>query len=286
MRAVQSLLEKFFFSAALFSGLITAAIFLLMLVLGLPLIHDGRLVSLFMGNWRPEAGEYGVFPMLRTSFSVGFLSLMISVPISLGTSFLATCIGPAPVRKILLGLVRFMAAIPTVIYGFVAIFLLVPFMREYVSGGTGLNILTASFVLALLIAPTMIVFFVNAMMNVPIVYTTAVDALGGSTSQKLLYVLLPTAWPGILTGIVMGLGRAMGDTLISLMVAGNAVASPESIIDSGRTLTAHIALVIAADFAGMEFKSIYACGAILCFLTLIFVILLRFSNTLAAGRIR
>lgn len=140
-------------------------------------------------------------------------------------------------------------------------------MREQITGGSGLNILTAAIVLALLIAPTMIVFFVNGLRNVPAGYCLAVDALGGRPVQKLLYLLLPQAWPTIVAGIIMGLGRAMGDTLISLMVAGNSVAVPGAVVDSGRTLTAHIALVIAADFSSMEFRTIFACGLVLYIFT-------------------
>ena len=175
-------------------------------------------------------------------------------------------------------MVRFMAGIPTVIYGFVAVFVLVPFMREQLSGGSGFNILTASIVLALLIAPTMIVFFVNGLGNVEKSYCLAVDALGGRPVQKLLYLLLPQAWPTVIAGVIMGFGRAMGDTLISLMLAGNSIAIPEGVFDSGRTLTAHIALVIAADFASMEFRSIFACGLVLYIFSVTAVILLRAAD--------
>ncbi|EKD35014.1 MAG: phosphate ABC transporter permease [uncultured bacterium] len=177
-----------------------------------------------------------------------------------------------------------MAGIPTVIYGFVAVFLLVPFMREQLAGGSGLNILTASMVLALLIAPTMIIFFVGGLSSVNKGYCLAVDAMGGRPVQKLLYLQLPQAWPALIAGVIMGLGRAMGDTLISLMLAGNSVAVPHAATDAGRTLTAHIALVIAADFASMQFKSIFACGLALYVFTLIVVVLLRLLTGKLMGR--
>jgi phosphate transport system permease protein len=219
--------------------------------------------------------------MIVGSLSSALLSVRISLPFSLGCTFFITHFGPAALRRKLLNLVRFMTSIPTVVYGFVALFLLVPFMREYLTGGSGMNILTASVVLAVLIAPTMIIFFVDSLQRVPLSYRQAVDALGGSSSQQLLYVVLPVAWPGILNGLLLGLGRAMGDTLISLMLAGNAVAVPTAMTDAARTLTAHIALVMAADFASMEFQSIFACGIFLYLFTALLVMVLRLVGRLS-----
>ncbi|MBU1568193.1 MAG: ABC transporter permease subunit [Proteobacteria bacterium] len=261
--------------AAFASGFLTIAVFVMMLVLGWPLFTSGQFFAILTGEWRPSNELFGIFPMLVGSALVSVLALCFSLPVSLGTAFVVATLAPRPLRRAVQLMVRFMAGIPTVIYGFVAIFLLVPFMREQLTGGSGLNILTASLVLALLIAPTMIVFFVSGLQNVEERYRLAVDALGGRPVQKLLYLQLPQAWPEITAGIIMGLGRAMGDTLISLMLAGNSVAAPQAAVDSGRTLTAHIALVIAADFDGMQFKSIFACGLILYVFTAIVVMLLR-----------
>jgi phosphate transport system permease protein len=270
--------------AAFGSGFLTIAVFLMMLYLGWPLLSSGRFVTLLTQEWRPGDAVYGIFPMLVGSISIALLALFISLPLSLGTAFVATTLAVRPMKRLVLFVVRFMAGIPTVIYGFVAVFLLVPFMREQLTGGSGLNILTASLVLAILIAPTMIVFFVSGLQNVESSYCLAVDALGGRPVQKLLYLQLPQAWPTILAGIIMGLGRAMGDTLISLMVAGNSVAIPHSVNDSGRTLTAHIALVIAADFASMEFRTIFACGLVLYIFTVVVVAMLRLLSARMIGR--
>lgn len=270
--------------AAFGSGLLTIAVFLMMLYLGWPLLSSGQFFTLLTQEWRPGDAVYGIFPMLVGSVSVSLLALCISLPLSLGTAFVATTLAARPMKRVVLVMIRFMAGIPTVIYGFVAVFLLVPFMREQLTGGSGLNILTASLVLAILIAPTMIVFFVSGLQNVESSYCLAVDALGGRPVQKLLYLQLPQAWPTIVAGIIMGLGRAMGDTLISLMLAGNSVAIPDSITDSGRTLTAHIALVIAADFASMEFRTIFACGLVLYIFTVVVVVVLRLLSARMIGR--
>lgn len=266
---------RIFRLAAFGSGLLTVAVFLMMLVLGWPLLSSGQIFSLLFQNWLPAQGIYGIYPMLLGSVTIALLAMCLSLPISLGTAFVAATLASRPWRKCIVAAVRFMAGIPTVIYGFVAVFLLVPFMREQLTGGSGMNILTAAAVLALLIAPTMIVFFVSGLESVEKSYCLAVDALGGRPIQKLLYLQLPQAWPTMVAGIIMGLGRAMGDTLISLMLAGNSIAVPQAVVDSGRTLTAHIALVIAADFSSMQFKSIFACGLVLYLFTVIVVSLLR-----------
>ncbi|MGE4542979.1 MAG: PstC family ABC transporter permease [Pedobacter sp.] len=278
-------LERLFFLAAVGSALLTAAVFLLLCRLARPLFQHGGLGTLLCSPWNPGHGQYGIYPMIVGSLSIAFLSVLISFPFSLGCAFFITHFGPLALRRKLLNLVRFMTSIPTVVYGFVALFLLVPFMREYLTGGSGLNILTASVVLAILIAPTMIIFFVDSLQRVPLSYRQAVDALGGSPAQQLLYVVLPMAWPGILNGLLLGLGRAMGDTLISLMLAGNAVAVPTALTQAARTLTAHIALVMAADFASMEFQSIFACGIFLYLFTALLIVALRLVGRLSPRRL-
>lgn len=111
--------------------------------------------------------------------------------------------------------------------------------------------------------------------NVPDIWLNAVSALGGSKVQMLVYIVIPACKKGIVTGTVLAFGRAVGDTLIALMIAGNAVQRPDSLLDSARTLTSHIALVSAADFASMEFKSIFVCGTVLYLITTIVIVFAR-----------
>jgi phosphate transport system permease protein len=266
---------RFFRFAAFGSGILTLGIFVMMLCLAWPLFSSGRFFSILFQEWNPAAGRFGIYPMMLGSLSIASLALCISIPVSLGTAFVTATLAPWKVRRGVLAMVRFMAGIPTVIYGFVAVFLLVPFMREQITGGSGFNILTAAIVLALLISPTMIIFFVNGLSNVKPAYCLAVDALGARPVQKLIFLLLPQAWPAIVSGIIMGMGRAMGDTLISLMLAGNSIALPEGVSDGARTLTAHIALVIAADLQSMEFATIFSSGIVLYVFTVLIVTALR-----------
>jgi phosphate transport system permease protein len=156
-----------------------------------------------------------------------------------------------------------MTGIPTVVYSFVALFLLVPVIREFFQSGSGLCILSASIMLSILIAPTMILIFVSGFNSVPRSYIQAIDAMGGGPVHRLFYVIIPCSKNAVIIGTMLGFGRAMGDTLIPLMLAGNAVHIPGSVLDSARTLTAHIALVSASDFDSLEFRSIFASGLVL-----------------------
>ncbi len=270
---------------AMGSGLLLIAILFMMALLGWPMLENGSFNALFSTDWNPHQQNYGILPMIMGSLRVTLLALLFSLPMSISAACLAELLAPRPLRRLLLLAIRFMAGIPTVVYGFVAVFLLVPLMREYVTQGSGFSILTASLVLAVLIAPTMIIFFVNGMQSVARSYCTAVDSLGARPMQKLVYLLLPQAYPTFLVGIVLGLGRAMGDTLISLMLAGNSVAMPESITESGRTLTAHIALVIAADFSSMEFTTIFVCGLTLSLFTICLILAIRLLGQFGAYRV-
>lgn len=267
--------EKIFLLAAVVSAAITILIFGFMVTLGLPLFKLGHLVTLLTHPWSPDQNSYGIYPMIIGTLSIGFISLAVAFPLSLGAATLISVIQPEGFGRILKKTVQLMTGIPTVIYGFVGIFLLVPLIRKIFDGGSGRCILSASIMLAVLISPTMILFFVDSFEGVPKSYLDAVEALGAGQAQKFLHVIFPCAWPGILTGLILALGRATGDTLIALMIAGNAVAVPGSILDSARTLTAHIALIIAADFESLEFKTLFACGIILYIFTMTIVLTVR-----------
>ncbi|MCF6245903.1 MAG: ABC transporter permease subunit [Desulfobacula sp.] len=263
----ENLAQLFFSGAAVLSGAATLLILGFMILLSLPVLESGLLMNILTDPWSPGHGQFGILAMIVGTLYIAGLSLLIGFPISLGCSFFIQITSPHGPGKLLKKLVQFMTAIPTVIYGFVGVFLLVPVVRQVFSYGSGMSILTASLMLGILICPTMILFFSQSFARVPKNFLLAADALGGTPFQKLIYVIIPHAWPGLLTGLILGFGRAMGDTLIALMISGNSVMLPSSILDSARTLTAHIAMIIAADFDSIEFKTIFICGSVLYLLT-------------------
>lgn len=270
--------EKAFLLSALASSSITLAILGFMVFMGLPLLKQGGLHQLLLKPWAPFQGSFGIYPMIMGTGAISLLSLLFAFPLSLGCSFLIGSIAPKPVSKGFRRLIELMTGIPTVIYGFVGIFLLVPIVRELFQSGSGLCILTAALVLGVMITPTMCLFFCDSFDRIPRAYLDAADALGASPVQKLLYVILPGAKQGMLNGVILSLGRAVGDTLIALMLAGNSVRVAESVLEPARTLTAHIALVIAADYESPEFRSIFACGVVLYLFTMAVTFLVRYLS--------
>lgn len=268
--------ETLFRASAFACVIVTVLIFGFMMLFGLPLFEGGRFFKLITSMWAPGKDSYGIFPMICGTAWIAGLGVVIAFPLSLGVGSLASVLAKGGYRSILRGVVRMMTGIPTVIYGFVGVFLIIPLMREYAATGSGHCIISASLMLSVMISPTMILFFTDSFDSVPESYRTAARSLGGTPVQELLYVILPCSMRGILTGLVMGLGRAVGDTLIALMMAGNAIRVPGTLFDSARTLTSHIALILAADFESLEFKTIFACGMLLYMFTAAAVLLIRF----------
>ena len=267
-----------FAGASFLCAAVTLCVLGFMVSLSLPVLKSGMLWKILTDSWSPDHGRFGIFAMVAGTFYIASLSIVIGLPVSLGCAFFMQITHKGRAGRLLKKLVQFMTAIPTVIYGFVGVFLLVPFVRDLFSHGSGMSILSAAVMLGLLISPTMILFFSASFEQVPKIYTDAVDGLGATPFQKLFYVILPQAWPGVLTGLILGFGRAMGDTLVALMLSGNSVMMPASVLDPARTLTAHIAMIIAADFDSIEFKTIFVSGAVLYLMTGLGILLARMSG--------
>ncbi len=210
-----------------------------------------------------KEGLYGILPMVAGTLTVSGTAILISFPLSLGSASLIGVVARGRTRTFLRKSVEAMTAIPPVVYGFASLFILVPFFREFLQDGSGMCLLAASLVLAVLVAPTMILMMVAAFESLPRPHLLALDAVGASPVQKLIHFVLPNAGKGVFAALILGLGRAMGDTLIPLMLAGNAPQVAGWLSDSVRTLTAHIALVNAADFDSPIFRSSFTAGILL-----------------------
>jgi phosphate transport system permease protein len=273
--SVEKLAERGFLFGALLSTSITICILSFMFLFSLPLFKGGHIAQFLRLGWNPYEGRFGVLPMMVGTGIIASFAILIATPFGIGCSALISVFSQQNFGRLLRKLVEFMTGIPTVIYGFVAIFLLVPLVREIFQKGTGMCVLSASIMLALLILPTIVLFLSDAFNSVPKNYLDAADALGATPVQKLIYIIIPLAWKGIISGLVLAAGRAAGDTLISLMIAGNALQIPKGLSDAARTLTSHIALIIASDYESPEFKSIFVCGLILFVFTALIVLILR-----------
>jgi len=273
--SIEKFAENGFLLSTLLSASITLLILSFMFLFGLPLFKEGHIIDFFRLGWNPYEGKFGVLPMIVGTGIIASLALVIAAPFGIGCSALISVFSQKGLGRFVRKLVEFMTGIPTVIYGFVAIFLLVPVVREILERGTGMCVLSASLMLAVLILPTIVLFLSDAFNSVPGSYLDAADALGASPVQKLIYVIIPSAWKGIISGLILAAGRAVGDTMIALMIAGNALQIPAGLSDSARTLTSHMALIIASDYESPEFKSIFLCGLILFVFTALIVFVLR-----------
>ncbi len=220
------------------------------------------LMSLFSWQWRPAEGAFGILPMVAGSLCLAVSAMLIAFPVGVGLCGFIHGIGPSRLARLLPGIVRFMTSIPTVVYGLVSAFVLVPFLRDAFSG-SGFSWLAALFTLALLVLPTIVLVLDNQFRLLHEEMRLCAMALGLSPAQQFLRLTLPLSRHGVLMALALGFGRAIGDTMISLMLAGNAPQLPHSLLDSIRTLTAHIALVVSTDSQSMAYGSLFACGLML-----------------------
>lgn len=272
-----TILNRLAAGAAGLVGAAALAIVGFILVSTWPLVTSGEIGSILTGAWRPFAASpsYGIGPMVVVSALLSVAALGLAFPVALGIVGFLHGVGPRRPGRIMLGVVQFMTSIPTVVYGFVAVMLLVPWIRQVATTGSGYCLLAAVITLALLILPT-IVLVIHARLErvAPGLMRTA-QALGMTPAQAMLSIVLPAARGSLATALVLGFCRAVGDTLVALMVAGNAPQVPSSLLDSVRALTSHIALVLATDSFSPEYRSISAAALLLFLLTALLSLLVR-----------
>lgn len=249
--------------ATIISGLAVCAILGFLVYFSLPLIFQGQAGQIFTWRWRPFQGDFGILPMIMGSLLLAFAALLLAYPLGVGLCGFVFSQQQKPWGRLVLAVVRLMTGVPTVVYGFVSVFLLVPLIRTYFARGTGFCWLTATLTLSLLILPTIVLLIWGQLEQTPPETRLAAMASGFTPSQEFLWVLLPQATRGLLAAAVLGFGRAVGDTLVALMLAGNAPQIPHSPLDSLRVLTSHIALVLATDSTSLAYQSVFASGLIL-----------------------
>jgi phosphate transport system permease protein len=249
------------------SGLLTAltivAILGFLVYFSAPLFTHGRVFEILSWDWRPFQGRFGILPMILGTVCLAVSSLIPAYVAAIGICCFAHGLGPRTPARVLMAVIHFMTGVPTVVYGFVAVFVLVPFIRALFAHGTGFSWLAASLTLSLLILPTIVLLIHAQLSTVDPAVRIACRSLGMSVSQEMLWVALPACSRGLFAGAILGMARAIGDTLVALMVSGNAPQVPHSFLDSIRTLTAHIALVVATDVHSSAYHSLFASGLIL-----------------------
>ncbi len=229
---------------------------------GLPIIAKVGLFDFIFGmKWAPGKGEFGIFPMIVGSVSVTIGAAIIGVPIAICCSIFLAEFAPATMRNIFRPAIQLLAGIPSVVYGFWGVLFIVPLIRNYL-GGPGLSILAGSIILAIMILPTVISITEVSLLALPRHYKEGALALGLNQWQTIYALLLPAAKSGIVSGIILGIGRAIGETMAVIMVLGNSVAIPESILDPVRTLTTNIGIEMGYA-SGEHQQALFATGIVL-----------------------
>ncbi|HJF66424.1 MAG TPA: phosphate ABC transporter permease subunit PstC [Slackia equolifaciens] len=250
MKSIKETIAKVLFTAAAgISILAVALICIFLFASGLPAIGEIGVLDFLGGTtWRPAADQYGILPMIIGSVYATIGALTIGIPIGLFAAVYLSRFASPRVKRILTPGVELLAGIPSVIYGFFGLVVLVPLIREVFSV-QGMSLLAASIILGIMILPTIITVARNAIDAVPDSYYEGALALGADHERSVFRVLVPAATSGIMAGVVLGVGRAIGETMAVVMIAGNQAVIPDSILDGVRTLTTNIVLEMgyAAD---------------------------------------
>jgi phosphate ABC transporter permease protein PstC len=229
---------------------------------GVPfLARTGMGRFLFQPDWEPAAGRFGVYPMIVASLCVTFGAMLVGGPLGVAGAIFLNEFVPRSVMRVVKPAIELLAGIPSVVFGFIGVVVVAPLIRDHL-GGPGLSVLCASIILGIMILPTVVSISTDAIGSVPQSYREGALALGATRWQSVHMVTLRAARSGIVAGVILGMGRAVGETMAVIMVAGNAVRVPHSPLDAARTLTANIALEMAYA-TGAHREALFATGVVL-----------------------
>lgn len=260
-------IEKLIFICGIASILFVVLIFLFLFKEGLTLFKTITLSKFLFGkNWYPisEPAQLGILPLILGSLLVTLGAAVISVPIGVACAIYIAEIAPIKLKEILKSGIELLAAIPSVVLGFIGVVTLVPLVKGIFKLPTGLTALSGSIMLAFMAMPTIVSIAEDALYAVPKSYKEAAFALGATHWQTIYRVILPAASGGILASVMLGIGRVIGETMAVMMLTGNAVRMPSSILQPVRTLTATIAAEMGEAVAGGEhYFALFAIGLVL-----------------------
>lgn len=260
--------------AALFSIVLLFGIIFSVFAEGVPLFKTVPLKEFLFGrDWYPthdEAPQFGIFNLLIGSLLATFGALIIAVPLGLGSAVFISEIAGSRLREIAKPVIELLAAIPSVVYGLFGMAVLAPFIRELFNLNTGLNLLSTSIILGLMVVPIIASMSEDALSTVPKHLREASLALGATPWETISKVVVPAARSGIVGSVLLGFGRAIGETMVVLMVAGGSAQIPRSIFESLRPLTSTIAAEMGETVVGdMHYRSLFAIAILLFLITFV-----------------
>ncbi|OCA82100.1 phosphate ABC transporter permease subunit PstC [Pseudobacillus wudalianchiensis] len=278
---LENVSSKVFLFCALLS------VFSLLLIIGFvfykgshPFIAEGYsfIDFIFGTDWVPSEDQFGIFPMIVASVYATIGALIIGVPVGLFTAIFLSELAPKSMAKIISPAVQLLAGIPSVLYGVFGLAIIVPFLQNNLGLAKGQSLLAVILVLAIMMLPTIVTVAETAIRAVPKTYREGSLALGASEIGTIFKVVVPAAKSGIMAAIVLGLGRAIGETMAVILVAGNSLIIPTSLTDSMRPLTTNIALEMGYAF-GTHQEMLFATGIVLfSFILLLNFVLAKISS--------
>ena len=259
---IEKIVEAFLFLCASVAVLSVVVISVFIFIKGTPAIAKIGLFKFIFGMvWNPSADLYGIFPMIVGSIYLTIGAIIVGVPIGLLTAVFLSELAPKWLTKIITPAVELLAGIPSVVYGFFGLIIIVPFIDK-IFGGGGNSMLAGIIIVSIMILPTIINISRTSIKAVPSIYKEGSLALGASNIETIFKVVIPAAKSGILASIVLAIGRAIGETMAVILVAGNTPMIPTSIVSSFRTMTAHIAMEMSYA-SGLHLEALFATGVVL-----------------------
>jgi phosphate transport system permease protein len=270
----EAAIRAVFFSFALVSILILGLIVLSLFREGLPIFQQVSVKDFLFGmEWYPTSDPplFGIWPLIVGSLIVTALATALAIPVGVLTAVYIAEVAPPLLKDVFKSVIELLAGLPSVVLGFFGMVVVAPWLQDTFDLPTGLNIVNASAILALMAVPTIASISEDALYAVPREYKEASYALGATTYETITRVVIPSALSGISTAVILGMSRAIGETMVVLMVAGGAAAIPESLFDSVRPMPASIAAEMGeAPFQSAHYHALFATGIVLFFITLAF----------------
>jgi len=255
-------IEKILVLCAALFIIVIALITLFIFSKGLPLLFKvGFGDFVFSTDWRPTKGIFGIGAMVAGSLAVTLTAMIWAVPLGISAAVFMAEIAPRRIGMLLGSLVELLAGIPSVVYGFVGLLVVVPFIRDHL-GGNGMSVLAGAIILGIMLLPTVVNISRDSIQAVPPEYKEGSLALGASHFQTIARVILPAARSGIITAVILGMGRAIGETMAVVMVTGNSAVVPDSLLAPVRTMTSNIVLEMGYA-TGDHQAALFATGLVL-----------------------
>ena len=281
MKKREKIMEYVFLLAAVISIVAVALICIFLFANGIPAMKKIGFVEFLTGTkWKPGNNKFGIFPMILGSIYVTGGALIIGVPVGVLTSVFMARFCPEGLYKLLKPVVNLLAGIPSVVYGFFGLVVIVPLIQKTFDLPVGETAFAGSVVLAIMALPTIITVAEDAMRTTPRAMKEASLALGATQWQTIYKVIIPYSISGITSAVVLGIGRAIGETMAVLMVTGNAAVIPTSFFEPVRTIPATIAAELGeAPAGGAHYEALFLLGAVLFLITLILSISVEYISS-------